>query len=153
MAAGGECLTAGKGAVDSRPDDVSLRQAPGQGSHKQDSHKQGSRESDCAEVSCAFCHGTGTDPFGILSWLSQCCVCDGKGVTQVQGPQESCAHCRGSGAIKTFTCTVCGGKGLVPLRAGDTAVCPECQGTGDDVSASAMACLKCRGRGWVVLNA
>jgi DnaJ-class molecular chaperone len=143
MVAGTERLTARKGAIDSRSDDVSLRQAPGQGSH----------ESDCGEVSCAFCHGTGTDPFGILSWLSTCCVCKGIGIVHVQGPQESCAHCRGTGAVKRLTCTVCGGKGLVPLRVGDTVVCPKCQGTGDDFSASAIPCLKCRGRGWVVLDA
>ena len=143
MVAGIEHLTARKGSVDSGSDYVSLRRASGQGSH----------ESNWAEVSCAFCHGTGTDPFGIMSWLSTCCVCNGRGLTHVQGPQESCAHCRGTGAVKTLTCTVCGGKGLVPLRIGDTVACLECQGTGDDVSAPAIPCLKCHGRGWVVLGA
>ena len=158
MAAGSECLTVGKGAVDSSSDEVSLRQAPGQGSHKLGSHKQGSRKqgshgSDCGEVSCAFCHGTGHDPFGVMSWLSTCCVCKGTGIAPARGPQESCAHCRGTGAVKTLTCTVCGGKGLVPLRVGDTVACPKCQGTGDDFSKTAIPCLKCRGRGWVVLDA
>jgi DnaJ-class molecular chaperone len=37
----------------------------------------------------------------------------------------------------------------VPLRPKDTAVCPECLGTGDDFSASAMSCLKCHGHGWI----
>jgi DnaJ-class molecular chaperone len=143
MDAGIEHLTAGKGIVHSGPGHVSHRRVS----------KQSARASDCADVPCAFCHGTGTDPFGIMSWGSQCCVCDGKGVTQVRGLQESCAHCRGSGAIKTFTCTVCGGKGLMPLRARDAVVCPECQGTGDDLSASAMPCLKCCGLGWVALDA
>jgi DnaJ-class molecular chaperone len=143
MIAGTERPTARKGAVDSRSDDVSLLHVSG----------PGSRESGCVEVPCAFCHGTGTDPFGIMSWHSDCCVCKGRGFTHVQGPQESCAHCRGTGAVKTLTCTVCDGKGLVPLRKGNTAVCTECQGTGDDSSASAIPCLKCRGRGWIVLDA
>lgn len=143
MVAGTGRLTARKSTDDSGPDDVSLRQASRQGSH----------ESDWAEVSCAFCHGTGTDPFGIMSWLSACCVCKGRSTIQVQGPQERCAHCRGTGAVKRLTCTVCGGKGLVPLRAVDTVVCRECQGTGDAFSASALPCLKCRGRGWVVSDA
>ncbi len=64
-------------------------------------------------------------------------------------PYARCAHCRGSGAVKTLTCTVCGGKGLVAAAVGPTAVCPDCRGTGDDAAAPAMDCLKCRGRGWV----
>ena len=139
MVAEAEYLTSRKGAVDFRSDGVSLRQAPGQGSNESD-----------VEVPCAFCQGTGTDIFGIMSWLSTCCVCNGRGTTRVWGPQEKCAHCRGTGAIKRLTCTVCGGKGLVPLRPKDTAVCPECLGTGDDFSASAMSCLKCHGHGWIV---
>ncbi|MFA5111269.1 MAG: hypothetical protein WC443_07695 [Desulfobaccales bacterium] len=96
---------------------------------------------------CAFCGGTGKDPFGIMSWLSTCCVCHGRGVVQVQSPSVPCAHCRGRGAIKTFTCTVCGGKGRVAAFAGPTVPCPDCRGTGDAVSA--LACLTCRGRGWI----
>ena len=102
MGAVTETLTAGKGVVDSRCDDFLLRQTPGQGSN----------ESDWAEASCAFCRGTGMDPFGIMSWLSTCCVCKGGGIVQVRGPQARCAHCRGSGAVKRLTCTACGGKGL-----------------------------------------
>ncbi len=100
-------------------------------------------------VRCAFCRGKGKDPFGIMSSLSTCCVCGGKGTVQVQAPYVGCAHCQGSGAIKTLTCTVCRGAGVIPAPAGPTRVCPECQGTGDDTSASAMCCLTCRGRGWV----
>ena len=101
------------------------------------------------EVTCSFCGGTGKDPFGIMSSLSGCCVCGGKGVVQIQTPYVRCAHCQGTGAVKTLTCTVCGGKGFVPASSGPTIVCPECHGTGDDASAPAMACLKCRGRGWI----
>ena len=104
------------------------------------------------EVPCSFCGGTGKDPFGIMSHLSTCCVCGGTGVVQVGAPYVRCAHCRGTGAIKTLTCTVCGGKGLVPSPVGPTATCSECQGTGDDASAPAMACLRCRGRGRVPVS-
>jgi len=103
-------------------------------------------------VKCSFCGGKGKDPFGIMSHLSTCCVCGGRGVVQVRTPYMRCAHCRGTGAIKTLTCTVCGGKGFVPIPAGPTVVCPDCKGTGDDISAPAMACLKCRGRGRVIVS-
>lgn len=86
MVAGTERLTAGKSSGDSGPDDVSLQQVSG----------QGSCESDWVKVPCAFCHGTGADPFGIMSGLSTCCVCKGKGTTWVRGPQERCVQCRGT---------------------------------------------------------
>lgn len=98
-------------------------------------------------VPCAFCHGAGKDPFGIMSALSACCVCLGRGRVTVKAPYEKCAHCNGTGAIKTFTCTVCRGKGVLPALEGPTEECPECRGSGDDASAPAMDCLKCRGRG------
>jgi len=101
------------------------------------------------EITCSFCGGKGKDPFGIMSSLSECCVCGGKGVVQVQTPYVRCVHCQGTGAIKTLTCTVCGGKGFVPASAGPTVVCAECHGTGDDTSAPAMACLQCRSRGCI----
>ena len=101
------------------------------------------------DVPCSFCGGNGRDPFGIMSALSTCCVCGGRGFVTVTVPYVRCAHCRGSGAVKTLTCTVCGGKGLVAAPAGPTVVCPDCRGTGDDSGAPAMNCLKCRGRGWV----
>ena len=72
---------------------------------------------------------------------------------QAQGPQARCAHCRGAGTVKRLTCAACGGKGLVPLPLGATVVCMECQGTGDDFSASAIPGVKCRGRGWVMADA
>jgi len=100
-------------------------------------------------VRCAFCQGKGKDPFGIMSSRSTCCICSGRKVVQVQAPYVRCAHCRGTGAIKTFPCTVCRGAGVNPAPAGPTMVCPKCRGTGDDTSAPAMDCLTCRGRGWV----
>jgi len=101
------------------------------------------------QVRCAFCNGTGKDPFGILSRLSTCCVCQGRGAVAVEASHEWCAHCGGAGAVKRLTCTVCRGRGVLPALKGPTQVCPECGGTGDDPSAPAMACLECRGRGKV----
>ena len=105
------------------------------------------QQTQTEEVRCSFCGGTGQDPFGIMSCLSACCVCGGEGVVRVQTPYTPCAHCGGTGAIKTFTCTVCRGKGFLPAATGPTMPCPECNGTGDDRSAPAMDCLTCRGRG------
>jgi DnaJ-class molecular chaperone len=104
-------------------------------------------------VSCAFCHGTGKDSFGVLSWLSACCVCQGRGRVTVPAPYERCAHCNGTGAIKTLTCTSCRGKGVLPALEGPTEACPECGGSGDDRSAPAMGCLTCRGRGRIPVAA
>lgn len=99
-------------------------------------------------IRCVFCDGKGKDPFGIMSWLANCPVCLGRGVVQVPSLHVPCAHCKGSGAIKKFTCGVCCGRGMIPAPIGSTKVCQDCLGTGDDNSASAMPCLTCRGRGW-----
>jgi len=101
------------------------------------------------EVVCAFCSGEGRDPFGIMSRLSSCCVCGGKGAVQVLAPHVRCAHCGGTGAIRTLTCSVCRGKGRLSAPVGPTVLCTVCRGTGDDASEPAMECLRCRGRGWV----
>jgi len=103
-------------------------------------------------VTCSFCSGTGKDPFGIMSRLSTCSVCGGSGMVQVEAPYNRCAHCEGTGAVKRITCTACFGTGFVPAAAGPTIACPECEGTGDDASIPAMACLRCRGRGWILLE-
>ncbi len=102
------------------------------------------------ELTCAFCGGRGRDPFDIMSSLSTCCVCGGSGKVRVQSPAAVCAHCRGTGAVKTLTCTTCGGRGFVPQPLSPTVSCPVCKGSGDDASAPAMACLKCRGTGWMM---
>lgn len=109
--------------------------------------KKKATKAEYVEVSCAFCRGAGKDPFGIMSALSTCSVCRGKGCVTVPKLNECCAHCKGSGAIKTFTCTTCMGKGLLAALKGSTENCPECGGSGDDFSVGAMACLTCRGRG------
>lgn len=100
-------------------------------------------------IVCAFCRGAGTDPFDIMSSLSTCCVCGGRGTVTVSTPHARCAHCRGTGAIKTLTCTVCRGKGVIPVTGEPRICCSACGGSGDDGSAPAMACLRCHGRGWV----
>jgi len=100
-------------------------------------------------VRCAFCRGAGTDPFDVMSSLSTCCVCGGRGTVSVPKPYVHCAHCGATGAVKTLTCTVCHGKGLLGASAEATVTCTDCRGSGDDGSAPAMACLRCGGRGWV----
>ena len=65
------------------------------------------------ELTCAFCHGRGKDPFDIMSSLSTCCVCGGNGKVLVPSPAVACAHCKGTGAVKTLTCTTCGGRGSI----------------------------------------
>ncbi len=103
-------------------------------------------------VACAFCRGAGTDPFDIMSALSTCCICGGRGTVLIGAPYERCAHCAATGAVKTLTCTVCRGKGVVCVTAGARATCPDCRGSGDDGSAPALACLRCRGCGRVALR-
>lgn len=106
-----------------------------------------------AQVICSFCAGKGKDPFGIMSSLSACSVCGGRGAVEVRAPYTPCAHCEGTGAVKRLTCTVCRGTGFVPAPTAPTIVCPKCKGAGDDASAPAMACLRCRGRGRVSAEA
>ncbi len=101
-------------------------------------------------ATCAFCRGKGIDPFGIMSYTSRCCVCGGKGTVLVQPPFFKCAHCCGTGAIKTLTCTACRGKGVLPIMTKPTRICPTCRGSGDDLSNRAMYCLQCRGSGVVL---
>lgn len=102
------------------------------------------------ELTCAFCRGRGRDPFDIMSSLSTCCVCGGSGKVLIQSPTVVCAHCEGTGALKTLTCTICGGKGSVSKPQQPTVTCPVCRGSGDDASAPAMACMNCRGNGWII---
>ena len=107
------------------------------------------RNVELTVVPCAFCHGTGVDPFNLLSDRSVCGACGGQGHVRVAAVHVPCPHCRGTGAIKTFRCTVCDGKGAIPPLPEPTIVCPECQGTGDDSSNAALDCLMCDGRGRV----
>lgn len=100
-------------------------------------------------VGCSFCKGKGVDPFGLLSENSLCVVCGGRKKVWVASPSMVCAHCGGTGAIKRFTCTSCGGKGRMPAVESNSIPCPSCQGSGNDASVADMACLTCHGRGYI----
>jgi DnaJ-class molecular chaperone len=100
-------------------------------------------------ITCAFCKGRRTDPYNLLSSLSQCEVCKGKGQVTVMGPHVACSYCRGTGSHKTFSCPVCKGKGVVAPLPEPTRVCSACGGLAYETS-SGLYCLKCKGRGQVV---
>ncbi len=42
------------------------------------------------EINCPFCLGTGKDPFNLLSKFSQCQVCNGLGVVEIDEPFREC---------------------------------------------------------------
>ena len=71
-----------------------------------------------AELTCAFCRGRGRDPFMLLSPLSNCPVCHGRGTNQVVEPYETCSACDGTGLYfgSKMYCWHCKGKGVVPIR-------------------------------------
>ncbi len=79
-------------------------------------------------IPCAFCKGKGTDPFNVLSSLSVCGACDGRGTRSVSVPHVRCAYCEGTGSYKTYRCAVCGGAGVTAPLADPTRICPECRG-------------------------
>lgn len=109
-----------------------------------------------ATVKCAFCRGTGKDPFGSLSVLSDCQVCNGRGEIRVKGQVAPCAFCKGTGMQPSTTdrlhCLACGGTGVVPVVK-DPVKCPACEGTGHQLMRTAkdkrpirQRCLKCNGQ-------
>lgn len=101
-------------------------------------------------VKCAFCNGTGIDPFGLLSELSTCQVCGGRGEVRIRGPVTECKICGGT-SIEPYTlnrlhCMACGGKGVVrTIEPAET--CPQCRGTGVFPRRPPMYCHVCRGQG------
>ncbi|ODS33510.1 MAG: Chaperone protein DnaJ [Candidatus Scalindua rubra] len=102
-------------------------------------------------LKCAYCNGTGKDPWGIPSPLSNCQVCKGKGTIQIEKPDETCPVCRGSGnqRNKRLTCLACGGKGVIHIKKG-MKECPKCGGTGVTGSTGLRNyCLKCKGKGLI----
>jgi len=103
-------------------------------------------EANWAEVECAFCEGTGRDPFGVMSHLSSCSVCGGKGTVRVIEPYVLCRACDQTGAQPhtRLTCLGCGGKGVVTVKQ-PTETCPACNGTGTD--GLNLHCLRCSGAG------
>jgi len=102
------------------------------------------------ERECAFCKGTGSDPFNLLSKLAACQVCGGAGIVQVEEPAIGCIFCRGTGVYPhngRVTCTVCKGKGMVTVK-GSTRECRTCRGTGT-AAHSGLPCVECGGKGVV----
>ena len=102
-----------------------------------------------AEVKCAYCQGRGKDRWGLMSVLSDCQVCKGKGTVLIEKPFEECPVCQGTGAQRNarLTCLACGGKGVLHIGEG-MKVCPECGGSGKTGSVGLRKyCLKCRGTG------
>lgn len=104
-----------------------------------------------AEVKCAYCQGTGKDRWGLMSVLSDCQVCKGKGTVLIEKPYEKCPVCQGTGVQrnKRLTCLACKGKGVLHIEEG-MKTCPECNGTGKTGSVGLRVyCLKCHGTGKV----
>lgn len=75
------------------------------------------KEIKWAILECAFCRGRGRDPFGVLSYLSNCPVCHGRGTVRVVEPYETCKACEGTGLYfnSKMYCWPCRGKGVVPV--------------------------------------
>ena len=100
-------------------------------------------------MKCSFCQGKGTDPFELLSKLSACQVCLGRGEVSISGHPIECVYCGGTGIQRhrRLTCTVCGGKGMVNVME-PVQTCPRCNGKGV-VKGYYLPCLKCNGKGVV----
>ena len=100
-----------------------------------------------AKVTCAFCEGTGKDPFDLLSKLSQCPVCSGRGVVVVKMPAVLCVYCLGAGNVT---------RGWRARAAGGRASCPWPGRPHDALSAAAAGesprptwrAVSARGRAW-----
>ncbi len=104
------------------------------------------------EYACAFCKGKGVDPFGVMSFLSLCVVCLGKGFIELPGTVHKCAYCKGKGESPTgtrCTCPACRGKGLIPIKE-PVSTCPDCQGKG--TKDNWWYCIGCHGAGLVSLD-
>ena len=100
-------------------------------------------------ATCAFCQGEGRDPFELLSKLSSCQVCCGRGKVAIAEPGVECAFCGGTGIHRDqrLTCVVCGGKGMVSIKE-PVVTCPDCEGKGI-IAGDHLSCPKCSGKGVV----
>jgi len=107
-----------------------------------------SEEAKWVDAKCAFCRGTGRDPFGVMSVLSNCPVCGGEGTVRVKEPCVPCRACRGTGVqfSTRLPCNGCGGKGVMHVEE-PTQTCPLCKGTG--LHGGRNYCLRCHGAGLV----
>jgi len=98
-------------------------------------------------LKCAFCQGKGIDPFELLSKLSTCQVCGGRGQVTISEPAIECVYCGGTGIHRDqrLTCVVCYGKGMVGIKE-QVETCPDCKGKGV-IEGDYLPCLKCGGKG------
>ena len=109
---------------------------------------------DVEHVICAFCEGRGKDPFGLLSPLSNCQVCGGRGTRLLTKPFVRCAYCQGTGIHRSsrMTCTTCSGVGQVTVPQ-NAITCPGCGGSGREADhefpLSIFSCTYCKGKGMV----
>jgi DnaJ-class molecular chaperone len=97
-------------------------------------------------IICAFCNGTGTDPFGLLSSISKCQVCKGSKGIDIKEPFTPCVYCSGSGENilgARVPCIVCGGKGNNHFH--NKTECSQCKGTGK--GSDHLPCTLCGGIG------
>ena len=102
-------------------------------------------------VRCAYCQSKGKDPFGIMSSLSTCGVCGGKGQVEVEVPYVTCVYCEGTGIQPRarLTCSACRGHGVIHVEK-PTVACPTCGGLGIDPSGDLrLPCTTCEGAGVV----
>lgn len=100
------------------------------------------------KIKCAFCSGTGIDPYALLSAISGCQVCEGKGQVEVTEPAILCVFCSGTGKNPLgarVPCIVCGGKGINYCKG--NAKCTQCKGTGK--SSDGLPCTRCGGKGLI----
>jgi len=112
------------------------------------------REAGVKRIKCAFCKGAGKDPFQLLSKLSTCQVCRGKGEVELKAPITKCPFCKGTGAQPYTTsrlhCSCCRGKGFV-TKIEPSQTCPVCKGDGIEPRSrktfGRMPCHKCKGMG------
>jgi len=116
-----------------------------------------SRKSAVIDVTCAFCDGKGRNPFGIMSPLATCQVCEGEGSVKMSEPTVECAFCRGTGVHPNtrMTCIVCHGVGRIEVAPGSVR-CPHCGGSGRTADCkdcnfpqSVFPCQHCKGVGFV----
>jgi len=112
-------------------------------------------EQERRTIKCAYCNGSGRDRWNLMSSLSTCSACGGRGYQYITVPYQRCPHCGGTGSHPhlRMTCTTCGGAGSVHMPA-DATTCPVCAGAGiQPKSELHLACTRCGGTGWVVIPA
>jgi len=115
------------------------------GRHNECQDSQKRRRKDYPEV--CLLSGERNRPFDLMSKLSVCQVCGGRGEVTMPEPAIECVYCGGTGIHRDqrLTCVVCGGKGMVEIKE-PVEQCPRCNGKGI-VKGDYLPCLKCGGKG------